>query len=109
MRSMCMKTCCALDEEDAILGHVAWRGDRHPLSSEVNQFQRAVNDQKNDDAGTNASSTAAVNAEPSPHAIWRRSAAGSVNSGLPNTGATSPSWSNAGIAVQVRFVSSSPA
>src|SRR5580692_9499488 len=31
MRSMCTKTCCVLGEPDAILGHVAWRGDRYPL------------------------------------------------------------------------------
>jgi hypothetical protein len=30
MRSRCKKACCALGEQDAILGHVASRGDRYP-------------------------------------------------------------------------------
>jgi hypothetical protein len=38
-----MMTCCALGEQDAILGHVASRGDRFPRGANKNPVAGYVN------------------------------------------------------------------
>jgi hypothetical protein len=40
---MCMMTCCALGDQDAILGHVASRGDRFPRACTKPLGPRPVN------------------------------------------------------------------
>jgi hypothetical protein len=67
-----MMTCCALGEQDAILGHVASRGDRFPRAVNKSLAADHVNWQRRTLCPVPITNSSASAAQPIPDAVRTR-------------------------------------